>query len=86
MTQVDRVLFGVRQYLATLILGLIFVRVYFVIADFAPDSGPFTSILDTVEIVIPAVIGGYLLFVALYVIAGPIQRERNVGREVRRRR
>jgi len=86
VTQVSRLLFGIEQFIAMLVLGVIFIRVYLFIADFVPDSGPFTGLTDFVEVVIPVVIGGYLLFVALWIIAGPVQREKSTRLEDRRRR
>lgn len=85
MTQVRRLLFAASQFIAMLILGVIYIRGYLPMADMVPDSGPFTGIVDTVEVIVPITIGAYLLFVALWVIAGPIQRERKAQTEVRRR-
>ena len=79
-------LFGVSMIVSMLILGLIYIRAFLPIYALLPDSGPFVSVADTVTIVVPVLIGAVLLFSALYVIAGPIQRERTAQREVRRRR
>jgi hypothetical protein len=86
MSQVARTLFGVSMIISMLVLGLIYVRAFLPIYSLLPDSGPFVSVADTVTVVMPVLIGGMLLFTALYVIAGPVQEERTSSREVRRRR
>jgi hypothetical protein len=86
VSQVARTLFGVAMVIKMLILGLVYVRIFFPVYSLLPDSGSFVGPADTVTVVMPVVVGGVLLFTALYVIAGPVQEERTSSREVRRRR
>jgi len=86
VSQVRRTLFGVTVFVSMLILGLVYVRAFLPIYDLLPDSGPFVAVADTVTVVVPVLIGGMLLFTALYVVAGPVQQERTANQEVRRRR
>jgi len=85
MNQVSRVLFGTKQAVGMGVLSLIYVRGFLPVADFVGE-GSFAAPVELVKTIIPVVIGGYFLFLALFIVAGPIQRERSVQQEVRRRR
>jgi hypothetical protein len=85
MSQVGRLLFATGIVIEMSILGVIFIRGFLFIADLV-GQGPFTQPVTVAKAIVPVVIGGMFLMAALYVIAGPIQRERTAQREVRRRR
>lgn len=85
MTQVGRLLFGTRQAVAMAMVALLYVRGFLPIADMV-GQGPFTQPVTVAKSIMPVVVGGYFFFLALWVVAGPIQRERTAEREVRRRR
>jgi hypothetical protein len=41
------------------------------------QQGPFSSVFSEIKLVVPIVIGGLQLGTILWVIAGPVQRERS---------
>jgi len=87
VSQIRRIIFSATLFIAMMVLGVIYIRAGLPLMDRC-NGGPFCGPVETMRIVLPVVIGGMLLFSALYAIAGPVQQEesaRRVQQEVRRR-
>jgi hypothetical protein len=61
------------------ILAVIYIGVGLPMIDIAlsMQQGPFSSVFSEIKLVVPIVIGGLQLGTILWVIAGPVQRERS---------
>jgi hypothetical protein len=84
MSAIRRLIAGFTVEVSLMLLALIYVRVGLPIMSIVPP-GPFTQPVDLMRTIVPIVIGGSMLFTALWIIFGSIQtEEQQRRREVRR--
>ncbi|RLM53190.1 hypothetical protein DVK02_14975 [Halobellus sp. Atlit-31R] len=79
MGQLDRLIVVFVLFGSATVLALLHVRVFLPFIELAQTdfSGPFTPVVELIPTVVPAIVGGLYLFGALYLIIGPVQKEKS---------
>lgn len=87
MGWMGRMFYASRAIVALCGLGIVFAQAGMPIINMAQGehSGPFTPVVDSLESMMPLLIGGLLLFVPVWFVISSAQRERARNQQQNRR-